>query len=372
MLSAKCLMKQTMQVQLMRQLIGQLSGDSCVDAGCIRSVRLDDYNSRQLALAEWQTFYSQEPMLVGLVSDLNVVGSVITNCHFGVHVVVTRNHIGELEAFRNRCSPGDSNPVRCSSGAPEPAELHQQDLDLNNLQTLPCVEKYGMVWVHPLVDGSLNVDALLSGLEQELASWQLDKFVFRDQKTIKANCNWKLAIDSYGESYHLKTLHKNSMATEFVGNVACYEALGENSRLVLCRQGIERFLQLSEPQWNIRRCTLIIYYLFPNTQLIIGEDGVHLINIYPAPDDPTRSITDHSFYIDPLLAHVPDRTIQQGLQAFRNVIEEEDYPCMETIQRAANAMPMGRVIFGRNEPALHHYHCNYARRLNRGGPQIEG
>ncbi|MDE0726684.1 MAG: hypothetical protein OSB82_09465, partial [Alphaproteobacteria bacterium] len=43
-------------------------------------------------------------------------------------------------------------------------------------------------------------------------------------------------------------------------------------------------------------------------------------------------------------------------EVFKSTIEQEDDLMGETTQRAAETGMMEHIIFGRNEPALHHYH----------------
>ena len=50
-------------------------------------------------------------------------------------------------------------------------------------------------------------------------------------------------------------------------------------------------------------------------------------------------------------------------QIFAEIIRDEDYVMGESQQRTANSGSLERVIFGRNEPALHHYHQTYASKL---------
>jgi hypothetical protein len=46
-------------------------------------------------------------------------------------------------------------------------------------------------------------------------------------------------------------------------------------------------------------------------------------------------------------------------EKFSHVIRDEDYAMASSQQTAANSGAMQHVIFGRNEPALHHYHNTY-------------
>ena len=52
------------------------------------------------------------------------------------------------------------------------------------------------------------------------------------------------------------------------------------------------------------------------------------------------------------------------MEIFTSTIEQEDYLMGETTQRSAESGVIKEFIFGRNEPALHHYHNTYREALN--------
>ena len=57
-----------------------------------------------------------------------------------------------------------------------------------------------------------------------------------------------------------------------------------------------------------------------------------------------------------------------GLEATREVfdstIEQEDYAMGEKAQQSAESGLLTHLLFGRNEPALHHYHNTFREALN--------
>jgi hypothetical protein len=57
------------------------------------------------------------------------------------------------------------------------------------------------------------------------------------------------------------------------------------------------------------------------------------------------------------------------MQAFASIIEAEDYVAAASSHRGAQSGAQAHVIFGRNEPALHHYHSTFNAVL--GLPPLE-
>ena len=73
---------------------------------------------------------------------------------------------------------------------------------------------------------------------------------------------------------------------------------------------------------------------------------------------------------DPRDAYSTDRrtnanpSLAASLEVFRSTIEMEDYVMGEMQQRSAQNGLLKEIIFGRNEPALHHFHNSYREALN--------
>ena len=78
--------------------------------------------------------------------------------------------------------------------------------------------------------------------------------------------NWKLAMDTFGETYHFDVLHRNTLAINFYGNVQCYDTFGRNHRMILCMKSIDELRDQPEANWHISDATLPVYYLFPNVR----------------------------------------------------------------------------------------------------------
>ena len=62
-------------------------------------------------------------------------------------------------------------------------------------------------------------------------------------------------------------------------------------------------------------------------------------------------------------------SLSASLEVFKSTIENEDYVMGEMQQQAAESGLLKEIIFGRNEPALHHFHNNYREAL--GEPLLE-
>ena len=98
----------------------------------------------------------------------------------------------------------------------------------------------------------------------------------------------------------------------------------------------------------------------------VSNRRIVVVRVYPDPQDPGRSISRVSYYGDPaIISDNPELSESFG-DGFSAVVEKEDYALAVTTQRAAESGLQDYVIFGRNEPPLHHYHNTFRKALGLG------
>ncbi|MCB1692811.1 MAG: Rieske 2Fe-2S domain-containing protein [Pseudomonadales bacterium] len=386
-------MEKAEQVRVIRGLMHFLDTDTNVDAGCQVRNPVSSYTSAAMAKDEWHHFFRTAPQVVGLSGDLPDAGSFFTTRDFGKPVLCTRDKQGKFHAFLNVCrhrgtlleddERGRRNVFTCPFHAwgysnqgdlvavPKEEHFGPVDRSCHSLVPLPSEERYGLLWVHPETGADLDVDACLGELAPELASWELERFRFSGNTTYEHPMNWKLAVDTFGETYHFNVLHRETLANDVYGNVQMYDTYERNHRMMLCLRNIDALRELPEDDWEILQASIPVYYLFPNVQLILGVGGPTLVRIYPHGEDPHHSYSRISFYLDPdieSLAMDPARReryeqVQERMQGFASVIEQEDYTAAASSHLGIVSGAQEYLVFGRNEPALHHYHNTYRAAL---------
>lgn len=405
-------MKQETEVMVLKELLRQLDEGRNVDAGVRYRAPTDAYVSPALAEKEWSSFFRGHPQLIGLSGDLPKPNSFFTTDDFGTPVLATRDDEGRFRAFLNACrhrgvrvandSRGDSRRFMCpfhnwtysSDGAlvgvPREKDFGAVDKSCMGLIELPAVEHNGMLWVHPKPDGVLDVASLLGDLGDELADWNAGDFVYLGETVIERDLNWKLANDTFGETYHFQRLHRNTLGQLFYGDALAYQTFGRNHRFVFASRGIDALRELPESEWSADNTANVLYFLFPNIQFNVSRDSILVIKIYPKKGNPGRSLTRIGYYYSPdaVAAIEGARTsgakvigaedvynydsrqeaqafsLEASREIFDSTIEQEDYAMGETTQQAAENGTLTHLIFGRNEPALHHYHNTFREALN--------
>lgn len=378
-------MKHEVQVEVLRELMDQLDAGVNADAGGMRVFPADTYTSPELAAKEWQVFFREHPQIVGMSGDLPGPGSFITCDDIGIPMLVTRGRDGKVRAFLNSCRHrgpmvehqrrGEKSRFSCpfhawtydSTGALIGVPLEDQfgpiDKACLGLVELPAVEHLGFLVVHPDPKGAIDTAAMFEGLEEDLTAFGWDLYVLGHEQDLDMKLNWKLATDTFGETYHFKRLHKDTLANNFHGDVLSYRTYRRNHRMVLCLKAIDELRGRPESEWRIEGGGFPVYFLFPNVIVNVGNKRIAVVRVYPDPGDPGRSISKISYFFDPdELAANPDAAMMFS-HGFTQVVAAEDYATAETTQRALSAGLMKEVLFGRNEPPLHHYHNTFREAL---------
>jgi len=386
-------MKHEEQVRILRGLMTHLDNGTNVDTGKQMKNPVDTYLSADRAEQEWEVFFRSHTQLLGLSADLPESNSFFTSSELGKPILCTRDQNGEFHAFINACRhrgtivETEARGVRATFSCPFHAWTYSGKGDLvsvprenqfgsvdktcYSLTRLPAIERDGLLWVHPDPEGVIDLDEQLGDLAEELADWNLGRMQFDGEVQYDHSMNWKLAIDTFGETYHFNVLHKNTLANDFYGNVQMYDTYKRNHRMALCQKSIDTLRDVSEKDWNVLTGTLPVYYLFPNIQLIISPAGPTLVRVYPRGANAADSYSKISFYLSPQAIEMMEQPgfeqmraeVGERMKGFGEIIRDEDYVAAASSHRGMAAGHMDHVIFGRNEPALHHYHNTYRAAL---------
>lgn len=378
-------MRQDVQVEVIQELMSQLDAGVNFDAGGLRLSPADVYTSRDHLERERQILFRGYPQVIGMSGDLPGPGTFITSNDLGVPVLMTRGADGKVRAFLNSCrhrgpvveheKRGKRSRFSCQFhawtydnagaliGVPMEAQFGDIDKTCLGLIELPSAERYGFLLVHLSPDGVIDTDAVFEGLADDFESWGWERFVFGTEQTVDMNLNWKLATDTFGETYHFKRLHKNTLAETFHGDVLSYRTYARNHRMVLCKKGIDDMRSQPVSDWKILAGGFPVYFLFPNVVINVSERGIAVVRAYPDPVDPGRSISQIGYYFQPNVLDTAPGAPAEFAAGFGRVVMEEDYALAVSTQTALNAGLQKTVILGRNEAPLHHYHNTFRKAL---------
>ena len=406
-------MKHAAQVELMKETLEMIDAKSAPDTGCLVKNPTASYVDPERGKREWQTMFENHPQVIGLSGDLPEPGSFLTCNELGIPILATRDKEGRFHAFVNACRhrgavlTDDERGTKARFVCPfhawtfasdgrllgirEPGLFGEIDKSCHGLVELPSEEKYGLLAIHPQIDGTVDIDALLGAdLAQQIESWDLGSATYLGSQSLDKNTNWKIANDTFGENYHFHTLHGDKLNNLFYGDATAYHEYGRHHRLTLLSRYIDVLREQPEENWNVTDAGVVVYHLFPNIQLVLFNRVVTLFRIYPDRENIGRSVTRVANYsaqhigselsgegvkrsgdnlYDPDMSQRIEFSNESVMELIASTLEEEDFYMAEKSQQAAESGRMEYFIFGRNEPALHHFHSNYADAL--GLPPLE-
>jgi len=383
------------QVEQARKLLAHLQGRTTALAeGVYRNV-VSDYTCPEQAARERDLFFRHGPLCIGLSCLLPAAGDFLTHDYAGVPILLVRQRDGSLRAFLNVCrhrgarlAEGRGADVRDFScpyhgwcygldGAllsrPDEASFAEIDKAARSLRALPLVEKYGMVWLSPTPGASFDVDPMLSGLERDLVAYRLDRYHHYETRVLQRRINWKVAVDTFLELYHLNVLHPRTVGPILYSNLATFDAFGRNLRMIGARRTISELRETPEAEWDLIRYSAVICVLFPNTVFIMQGDHLETWHMFPAGNGVDESVMYASLYTpQPALTESARRHWDRNMDLLMATVEKEDFPLSEGMQRGFYSGAQQEVIFGRNEPSLQHFHKSVKAALAASGGAIGG
>ena len=338
-----------------------------------------EYTCGQQAARELSALFRSRGLCVGLSGDLPKPGSYFTHDEAGLPLLLTRAEDGQFRAFLNVCrhrgarvaeACGESRGFVCPYHAwtyatdgrlvtrPEEDAFAGCPRDAHGLTPLATAEQDGLLWVQPVPGEALAPDAGLERLRGELSHYDLARFTPFATRVLTREMNWKLALDTFLESYHFCVLHKDSICAIFHQNLATFDTYGEHFRLISPRRSIAELREQPRADWQVLPKLVVLYVLFPNTVLVWQGEQVELWQIFPDGANPKRSHLRLTLYAPtPPVTEKARAHWQRNLELVLHVVENEDFPVGEGIQKSFASGAQTHIVFGRNEPALGHFHA---------------
>jgi phenylpropionate dioxygenase-like ring-hydroxylating dioxygenase large terminal subunit len=318
------------------------------------------------------------PQLVGYRRELPSGGSWVTKQVMGESILLTRAKDDQVRAFRNVCQHrqapvangcGVSKRLACqyhswtynlegevvgipgSDGFPD---AKQQGLRLTEL---PAAEAAGFLWLSLDPGGALDIESHLGAdLFAELTSWDVASWSPVGEKLLDAEIDWKLALDTFAENYHFATVHTTTFATIAHSNCTVFDGFGRHHRLVFPLRGLEDCKDQAESEWRPMERVVVIYALYPNIVLSVTAVNGEIFRVYPG-SRAGHSLTYHQNASASDLSDPANRKAAEEIFEYaHHTVRDEDYVLATAIQANLASGVQPTLLFGRNEPGLHHRH----------------
>ena len=300
----------------------------------------------------------------------------------GRSFLLTRDATGTLRAFENACrhrgaelageALGEGRQIRCPfhgwcydlegylSGRPhgDSFALGAKTAGALRLQPVQVTERDGLIWVGGEGASTEPPDGQVAA---ELRGFRLDTWSQYAARTLHPATNWKIAMESFLESYHIPVLHKRTAGPIYTAHAAAVKPFGRHLRLAVARKSIADALAPGETR--PQRHFSVLYLLFPRTMLVFHADHAVLFRMTPDQRSPDRTEVRIDLY-------TPEKRRDENLESWRErnlklLMDtlEEDFAMSEAVQRNARANPKACWVHGGLEEALQHFHAALAEAL---------
>lgn len=373
------------QVAIGKRLLRYLDEKTTAMADDVYANGVSDYICPKQAASEKEKFFRNGPINIGLSCLVPNAGDFMTHDHTGVPILLVRRQDGSLGAYLNVCrhrgarvaeGRGNAKLFACPyhawsydtegrlRGRPDDRSFAGFEKESIGLRPLPVVEKYGMIWVVSAPDASFDIDTLLGGVQHDLAEFRLGGWHHYETRELTRKLNWKIVVDTFLETYHLQYLHTNTVSPILHSNTATFDAFGPSLRMVAARRTIDKLRTIPPEEWNVIPLLAGIYVLFPNTVFIMQGDHVETWHVYPSGDGVNESTMRISFYTpEPPKTEKARQHWDRNFKLLMDTVELEDFPLAEGIQQGFHSPAQEAIHFGRNEPALQHFHKSVKQAL---------
>jgi nitrite reductase/ring-hydroxylating ferredoxin subunit len=335
------------------------------------------YTDPERFAKELAVLFRNGPTLLGLSCEVAEPGSYLSTTLDGIPIVAVRQPDGSLRAMVNACRHRGAPLVNARSGTigrsivcsyhgwtydregtllarPLSAGAFD-DVTLScNLHRVAVAEKYGLIFVRAGGDEPIDVDEVLGGAQDDLDSFALPGYTHIETRTNEWNMNWKLVLDTFTESYHIRWLHKDTIAPAFNSDCVIYEPFGRNCVSIGLRANVLEEMAKPKEEWSLIPYGTIQYFLVPNALLVHQLDHLELWRIEPL--DVGRVRTHTSIFAPAPPSESALRYWTKNLDLLLHVTGTEDFPTMEKIYATLRSGALPEVVYGRIEPPLVHFH----------------
>lgn len=382
-------------IGMMRRLIAHTKNKTTDQAEATFQEPVENYLDQELFASEIELIFKRIPLPLALSCELPEKNNYKAIEVVGVPVVITRDSKGEVHAMLNVCRHrgslicsaglGSSRALTCPyhawsygmdgqlKGLYGESTFGEFDKSERNMITLPCVEKYGVIFVCLTPELVMDIDSWLGDFAPILESLKLDECHLFSTRMMPGP-NWKIAIEGYLEGYHFASLHKDTVFKTNLSNTATFDGYGAHERVAFALREIENHLDDPEDTWDPTANVGSINWLFPGFS-IAGGWRQRMAVAFPLPtSNVNESLTEQRILVRTPITH--DEHEQHELEVMRDwfydVTYDEDYITGYGVQKGVAVTGGKTQIFGRNEPGVQYVHRTINRLMREGAAAVHG
>ncbi len=339
--------------------------------------------------AEKSELFLNSPLLAGFSRDLPEPGDKMLFDDAGPSILITRSLDRTVHAFLNMCPHRAAQIVtECRGSRLMTCPFHGWTFDLEGklvgmprkegfdgldraslgLVRVPVTEWNGMIFVIARAgEDAIDMEAQLGAFAPEIAQIDFASVKAVATTRLDAGANWKMAVDTFGESYHLSVLHPETVGKAAITDVLLYQGFPPHHRIGFPLRSMAEDIGKPEGEWRDRPYSAI-HLIFPNTLIhvtTLGPGNTYFVyRVFPVDAD-----TSYTLLTTYRSGEVPDDADPSPWIELHDyqamVVGSEDYSVVKGAQRNLHYAPKGfTMVYGTNEIALQGFHRAVDARLS--------
>lgn len=338
---------------------------------------------------ETQALFREMPLVACLSAELAEPGSYRTFDDAGVPMLLTRGKDGRVRAFLNICPHRAARLVRSESGKvgrftcrfhgwtfdntgkaigiPEEGHFCGEIDAQKRLIECPAEERHGLVFVKTAPGAPIDLDAYLGDFNGDLAAIGLETAEVTHSTTLQVTANWKYGLDTFFETYHLNSLHRDTFRGLF-SPVCVFDTFGPHHRFTFAPLNIAHWPDTPASDWEVDVIPLQ-FFLFPNTIISVGSTSPSgsTVNVHQILPSSIGHFASRLSYASLGGVSSPEHLAEIGeaYEKSRQALVNEDYSVVAESYAGFSALPPGsRLPIGRQEIGVQNFHRNVLRFLD--------
>lgn len=372
-------MNQELEVSLVHRVLEHLDARTTDTDEAVVTVGVDRYTDPGRLTREIEALFRGPPLAVAHGSRVREPGDHVVVETAGRSILVVRGQDGRLHAHLNVCRhrgtqllPDRTHGQGCLRfscpyhgwtyaadgrlvGIPHRHGFPGIDADSHGLRPVAVAEHAGLVWVGGGDPGTpLDVAGWLGELGDLLEGEGTPAHHVYDVRREERPLDWKLAIDIFLETYHLRTTHAGTIFPMFFDNVGLVDRVGPHLRNLFPKRSIAGLRDTDPASWRVRDHANVLLHIFPNTLVLLEPDHMTVLHVYPL--GPGRSRIDSYTLVPEAPTTDKARAYWDANVAILYGATAEDFERGESIQAGFASGANEVLTFGRFEHALSHFH----------------
>jgi phenylpropionate dioxygenase-like ring-hydroxylating dioxygenase large terminal subunit len=377
-------MDRTLELDAAARLLDLLANPTMVLTDEVVELPASVYTDPARFAREQERLFAGLPLLGGLSGELPSPGDWKLLEPPGTSILLVRGDDRVVRGFRNACrhrgAPVVEEPSRSNRSftCPYHSWTYSREGELvgvpqadtfpglcrpeRGLSAVSVTERAGVLWVLPASHGEpFDLDGHLGPFEAELARWNLGGLHYYGRRVHHTAANWKLAVDTFTEGYHIPNLHQNTINLFAANGLLIADTFGRHHRQAVAMKCLTDATEGSTDAWTAFDDGGIgfVYLVFPNSIMLFFGDHAEVFQVFP--DGIDRSLTVQSvFAYEPIVDDDQRTILETTLDFFYEIVAGQDYHMAAGVQRLLASGANETFLLGRCEATTQALHRDWA------------